>query len=132
MQLLANPRILCVDDNRDACELLKFMLSFDYPHYQVSTICSAKESLILLASESFDLYILDFALPEISGVELCRKIRQTHSQTPILFFSAMAGEQDKKEAMEAGATKYLTKPDDLEILSETIAGLLKESLEYSQ
>jgi DNA-binding response OmpR family regulator len=124
MRLFSNIRILCVDDDQDSCELLEYMLSFANSDYQVTTISSSKEALSLISSNSFDLYIFDCALPDASGIELCREVRQTDDRTPILFFSAMAFAEDKTAALHAGATEYLVKPNDLNKLTETVEKLL--------
>jgi len=129
--LSPNPRILYVDDNKDSCEMISLMLHLADDSYQVSTV-STQQSLALIESQSVDLYILDYALPEMTGIELCRRIRQTGSQTPVLFYSAMARETDRNEAIAAGATEYLVKPNDLDKLTETIKRLLDESSTISK
>jgi DNA-binding response OmpR family regulator len=58
----------------------------------------------------FDLYILDNWLPDNSGVELCRAIREFDAHTPILFYSAAAYAKDIQEGLRAGAQAYLVKP----------------------
>lgn len=130
--LSPNPHILCVDDDDDFCELISLMLSLEDDSYAVTAVSTAREALALTESQSFDLYILDYALPEMTGVELCRKIRQTDSQTPILFYSAMAREIDRKKALAAGATEYLVKPNDLERLTETVKRHLNKRVAISK
>jgi CheY-like chemotaxis protein len=88
---------------------------------------TADQALALIESQPFDLYIFDYCLPEISGIELCRYIRQFDSETPILFFSAMARPDDQGEAIAAGATEYLVKPNDLGRLTKTIERLLPDN-----
>ena len=122
--LSPNPRIVYVDDNRDSLEMIDLMLRMADDSYQVSTVSTAHKALALQESQPIDLYILDYFLPEMSGAELCRRIRQTDSRTPILFYSAMAREIDREKAMVAGATEYLVKPNDLEKLTETVERLL--------
>ncbi len=122
--LSPNPCIVYVDDNRDSLEMIELMLRMDDDSYRVSTVSTADKALALLESQPIDLYILDYSLPEMSGAELCRRIRQTDSRTPILFYSAMAREIDREKAMAAGATEYLIKPNDLEKLTETVGRLL--------
>jgi len=57
------------------------------------------------------LYLLNSWLPDLDGFELCRRMRDFDSLTPILFFSGAAYEADKKKGIEAGADAYVTKPD---------------------
>jgi DNA-binding response OmpR family regulator len=122
-----NPRILYVDDDRDACVMFGMMLHLADDSYEITAVSSAQRALALMEKQPIALFILDYHLPEISGVELCRKIRQTDSQTPIVFYSAMSREIDRSEAMTAGATEYLVKPKDLERLVETVKSLLDKS-----
>ncbi len=117
-------RLLYVEDNADSVELVKFMLGGETDFYELISTGSATEALALHAAESFDLYLLDYRLPEMSGVELCRRIRQTDKTTPILFFTAMARPADRSVAIAAGASDYLIKPTDLDVLRGTIKRLL--------
>ncbi len=94
-------RILCVDDDTDSCEIMSLMLHDANDNYRVTTVTSSYKALSLIADEPFDLYILDYRLPEMSGIELCRLIRQTDAKTPIMFFTGMAREIDGKDAIEA-------------------------------
>lgn len=121
-------RILCVDDDSDSCEIISLMLHSADEHYRVTTTSSGNAAINMIADEPFDLYILDYRLPEMSGIDLCQLIRQSDAQTPIMFFTGMAREVDSKNALEAGATKFLVKPTDLDILTETVAELLNQNL----
>lgn len=120
-------RILCVDDDSDSCEIISLMLQSADENYRVTTTPSGNTALNLIADEPFDLYILDYRLPEMSGIDLCSLIRQSDAQTPIMFFTGMAREVDGKDALEAGATKFLVKPTDLDILTETVVELLNQN-----
>ncbi len=124
---LSHRRILCVDDDNDSCEIISLMLQSADENYRVTTTQSGNTALNLIADAPFDLYILDYRLPEMSGIDLCRLIRQSDAQTPIMFFTGMAREVDGKNALEAGATKFLVKPTDLDILTETVAELLNQN-----
>jgi DNA-binding response OmpR family regulator len=130
MRLFLNARILCVDDDQDSCEIIKLILSFADPNYQVTTVSGAEEALSLLKSETFDLYILDYSLPQISGIELCREIRRIDPDAPIMFFSANAFEKDKNTAIDAGASAYLVKPEGLDKLTGTVEKLLNHESPY--
>ena len=119
-------RILYVDDDQDSSDLLSLMLYQSDNTYSVTTISTAKEALNIMQHLSFNLYILDYALPELSGVELCQKIREKDKQTPIMFFTAMARPEDYAAGIKAGANEYLVKPNDLEKLTETVKRLLNK------
>lgn len=119
--------ILYVDDDKDSCELVKAMLHFSDLDYKITTAESAKEAIPLMANQSFNLFILDYSLPDISGIELCRYIRKNYPSKPIMFLSAKAYPTDRTTGLEAGANEYLVKPNDLSRLVETIKQLLDKN-----
>jgi DNA-binding response OmpR family regulator len=124
---LSERRILCVDDDADSCELLEVMLGEADRNFIVKSATSAEKAIELIENESFDLYILDNWMPNISGVQLCFLIRLTNSETPILFYTAATRLEDREAAMKAGANEYLLKPNDLEIIVETVQRLLRRN-----
>ena len=75
--------------------------------------------------ESFDLVILDIMLPDLSGIEICRRIRAVDSRTPILILSSLSEETDKVLALELGADDYLTKPFGVFELMARVKALLR-------
>lgn len=116
-------RILCADDNPDTRELLFLMLQSG--GHEVVCVGSSAEALDLLKREKFDLIVLDNWMPEITGTELTRLIRQFDKTTPILFYSAAAYEADKQAALDAGAQGYLTKPEGVVELLDEVARLIR-------
>jgi DNA-binding response OmpR family regulator len=126
--MLINPhfRVLCVDDDPDACAMLCELLRLS----GISCLCavSAAEAWRMICVERFDLYLLDAWLPDLDGFEFCRQIRATDSITPILFYSGAAYDSDKKKGIAAGANAYLVKPE-VENLVETISQLVADARE---
>jgi DNA-binding response OmpR family regulator len=114
-------RILCVEDDRDTCELLNILLA----EYTVVFAHSLQESLSLLENQSFDLYLLDNWLPDGSGIEICRKIREQWPEVPIIFTSAVGQKSEIKKAMNAGAGKYMLKPCEPQELYKVVKELLE-------
>ncbi len=115
-------RILCVDgveDNRLAESALLRAAGFE-----VETAKGIADALELIRHASFDLYVVAFRQQDGTGLELCRKIRQFDSTTPILFFSAKVYESDRLAALEAGATAFLRKPEDISRLAATASSLI--------
>ena len=112
--------ILCIDDDLDTCELIAFSLTRS--GYQVEKAHSVGEALSKARQEQFVLYSIDSRLPDGSGVDLCKHIRQFDPHTPILFFSAAAFPDEIQSAMSAGAQAYLVKPTDLDELLKTEIG----------
>ena len=113
-------RILCIEDDKDTCEMLSFLLS----EYDFNFIHDPEKILPLIETEKFDLYILDNWLPGISGVELCKKIRALDGRVPVIFTSGSSRKKDIEAAFEAGANKYLVKPYEPEELREIVKELI--------
>jgi DNA-binding response OmpR family regulator len=119
------PRILIIDDDRDSCDLMQLMLQHSDASYEITSVLTPEEGLRLASARSFDLYLLDCRFIGISGVEVCRTLRQTDTETPIMFFTGEARESVRQEALRAGADAYLIKPDDLINLTGTVNRLLR-------
>ena len=117
-------RILCVEDNEDTCFILKTLLGRQ--DFEVVSAPDAEEALRLVGSEKFDLYVVDTALPAMSGLDFCKEVRKADPQTPILIYSAAAFDADREEGLSACANAYLTKPNVEEILP-TVRRLLGEA-----
>ena len=114
-------RILVVDDDPTNTKLLKFLLSDE--GYDVVAVNSPNEALQATSDDVFDLLILDVMMPEMDGLELCRRIRET-SATPIIFVSARGEVKDKVAALRIGGDDYISKPfDPSEVLARTWATL---------
>jgi DNA-binding response OmpR family regulator len=105
------------------------MLVLFLQDYGYEVVCSVdgKQTLDLVNRETFDLFLFDNWLPEISGVDLTLRIRQFNKTTPILFYSGAATEQEQQSALEAGAQGYLIKPVGIEELVQEIERLIAES-----
>jgi DNA-binding response OmpR family regulator len=112
--------ILLVDDDDDSCEMMSFMLTLSSDNYEVTSANNAREALSRMENKHFDLYIFDSLLPDTPGIDLCAEVRRTDKWTPILFYSAMSDDSYIGRAKAAGANEYLVKPDDLDILTETL------------
>lgn len=106
------PRILYVDDDLSACEMLAFWLREDCG-FDVTAAADGRQAEALIASEYFDLFILDYCLPDTTAVSLCRRIKEVNSSAPILIYSALDRDIDRDMAIAAGANLYLVKPDQL-------------------
>lgn len=116
------PRVLYIEDHADTRELVTLVL--EQRSYDVVTGTTIESGLALAGSQSFDLYLLDSWLPDGSGVDLCRKIREFDKVTPILFYSAAAYEIDRAEAIESGAQAYLIKPSQPSDLCKLVTSLI--------
>ncbi|HEY9070388.1 MAG TPA: response regulator [Candidatus Ozemobacteraceae bacterium] len=105
-------RILIVDDEEQILLLLKTILNvYGYDSIEV---LSPKETFGKVKSERPDLIILDIAMPEMDGYQVCKQIKSdpTTKDIPVVMITALALEQDRKFALEAGADGFILKPFD--------------------
>ena len=116
-------RILYVDDHEDSAEMFRLLVSS--PDYEVQTAQSVAEALELSKSRSFDLYVLDKRLPDGSGMDLCVMLNALTPGVPCIFYTGDAYEIHRHEAMVAGATAYVPKPD-VDALIDTVHKVLSE------
>ncbi len=120
-------RVLVVDDDRDIRDVVGAML--DAVGLTVDSVSSAEEALERMRAQSFDLVVLDWNLPGITGVELCRLVRRDPTLTtmPVLFLTAHASSRDVVEAFASGADDYVVKPFRAPELGARIFGLLRRA-----
>jgi len=123
MQFNSSPRVLYIEDHDDTRELVTLVL--EQRKYEVVTGSTIESGVALAGSQRFDLYLLDSWLPDGSGLELCRKIRQFDKATPILFYSAAAYETDRDLALNSGAQAYLIKPSQPSELCNMVTSLIE-------
>lgn len=126
-ELMIHPtgsRILIVDHDTVTTELIQFMMQNSATECEITSVLTPDAALRLAATQRFDLYVLDYRLAAMTGIELCRALRRMDAHTPIMFFTGEAHERERQEAMQAGADAYLVKPNDIHRLTETVNGLL--------
>jgi DNA-binding response OmpR family regulator len=126
-------KILIVDDEPNMLRLLGYALQIE--GYQIAAAKSGEEALLKSVSEKPDLVILDVMLPDMDGLEICRRLR-TMPETenlPIIMLSALAQTTDKISGLQAGADEYATKPiDPSEIVAKVSAHLRRAQRQPSQ
>jgi two-component system KDP operon response regulator KdpE len=115
-------RILIVDDEPNIIGAVAPLLRAR--GYDVASAISGRTALEAIARDQPDLMVLDLSLPDIDGVEVCRRVRKT-SSLPIVVLSARAEERDKVSALDAGADDYVTKPFGAEELLARIRATLR-------
>src|SRR5687768_8584381 len=116
------PRVLYIEDHEDTRELVTLVL--EQKRYEVVTGTTIESAVSLATSQHFDLFLLDSWLPDGSGLDLCRHIREFDKITPILFYSAAAYEIDREEAIKSGAQAYLIKPSQPSELCNLVTTLI--------
>ena len=118
-----SPRVLYIEDHEDTRELVTLVL--EQKCVEVVTGSTIRSGVALASSQDFDLYLLDSWLPDGSGLELCRRIREFDQETPIVFYSAAAYEIDRVEAIKSGAQAYLIKPSHPSELCNLVTSLIE-------
>ena len=119
-------KILVVDDEVDLVETVRFPLEME--GFDVLVSYNGEDALNQARKESPDLIILDLMLPKLDGYKVCRllKFDERYKHIPILMLTAKTQEKDKTLGMETGANEYITKPFDMEELTEMIKAYLKD------
>jgi two-component system OmpR family response regulator len=122
LTILSDARILVVDDDAQLRQLVTRLLRAE--GYRATAVPGGQEMLELLRTTEIDLIVLDVMLPGLSGIELCRQVRQS-SSVPILMLTARSEEADRVLGLEMGADDYLTKPFGSRELLARIRALLR-------
>jgi DNA-binding response OmpR family regulator len=117
-------RILIVDDEPDMVTILKRVLEIN--GYEVVTAQTANEAIEKAYKEAVNLILLDVMLPDLTGYEVCRRLKQDKRGLPILLLTARSQEKDFLQGVDAGANGYITKPFDPFRLVERIKKTLEE------
>jgi DNA-binding response OmpR family regulator len=118
-------KILIVEDEERLALHLQDLL--EESAYQVSVAKDGKTAWEHVTTNAFDAIILDWLLPEISGLEICQRLRERGDKTPILFLTAQSAIGHRIKGFEAGADDYLTKPFHSEELLFRLASLIRRS-----
>lgn len=116
-------KILLVEDDLELAEVLKHTL--DNRGFTVQTAKNGGEALDLLRVNKYDLIVLDWMMPGLSGIDVCRRLRSAGNQTPILMLTARTSDDDTTLGLDAGADDYLTKPFENKVLAARLRALLR-------
>ncbi len=117
--------ILIIEDDKRLAEIIQRGLEDNA--YQTHIAYDGRMGLKLALANHYDLIVSDIVLPEMNGLELCRKIRASKPAIPILMLTALGTTDDKVEGFDAGADDYLIKPFELRELLARIRALLKRA-----
>jgi two-component system OmpR family response regulator len=116
-------KILIVEDDPQMGELIERGLSAE--GYETRVVDNGVDALIAVSTEEFALAAIDVMLPQMSGFEICRRIRQSGSSMPLLLLTARNAVEDRVFGLDAGADDYLTKPFAFVELSARVRALLR-------
>jgi two-component system phosphate regulon response regulator PhoB len=105
-----NPLVLIVEDEPAQVEVLRYNLEAE--GFRTSVAIDGDEALLKVNEESPDLIVLDWMLPEVSGIEICRRLREKSKtkSTPIIMLTARGEETDRVRGLNSGADDYVVKP----------------------
>ena len=123
---MSGARVLIVDDEPQMLRLLRTALT--ERGYDTSIAANGEEALASLERRAADVIILDLVMPGMSGLDVCRSVRE-HSSVPIIVLSARGDERDKVLALDLGADDYLTKPFSMAELLARIRVALRHSVD---
>ena len=120
-------RILVVDDEQALREALERALRVE--HYEVETLenCALALERMKSGGNEIDAVVLDVLMPDIDGLEVCRRLRASGDKTPVLMLTARIEVEDRVAGLDAGADDYVTKPFDLEELLARLRALLRRA-----
>lgn len=120
----AQPRILYVDDHADTREMAYILLGM--AGYRVTTAASSAEAMARIADMEFDLFILDYHLPDGAGSDLCLRAKEVQPDVPILYYSAVVLPDHIERTLDKCGDAYLRKPASVEELDAVIQRLLRK------
>ena len=121
-------RVLLVEDEPAIADTLVYALETEC--FTVTHALTGADALAAAARETFDLVILDIGLPDITGLDVCRKLRET-SEIPILFLTARDGEVDRILGLELGGDDYVTKPFSPREIAARVRAILRRSSHHA-
>ena len=116
-------RILLVEDEKNVAGFIKKGLTEEF--YTVDASVNGEDGFLMATTTEYDLIILDIMLPDINGIELCRRIKSHNIKTPVLMLTAVDSIESKVKGLDSGADDYLTKPFAFEEFLARVRALLR-------
>lgn len=116
-------RVLLIENDRDLVRRLTLQLKGD--GYEVNSMANGKEGFHQAISQEYDLIIADVNLPEMTGWEICRRLGNSHTYTPIFLISSQSCEMDRVIGLELGADDYLVRPFGLREFLARVRAVLR-------
>ena len=116
-------KILVIEDNKDLAQLLELHLRDNA--FDVDLAFDGADGLSRAVNAAYDLVILDLMLPEVDGLEICRRIRAQKTYTPIIMLTSKSSELDRVLGLEMGADDYVTKPFSIRELMARVKAMFR-------
>ena len=123
--LAAKPKVLVIEDEEALATLLEYNLAKE--GYQVQLCADGEDALLLIDEATPDLVVLDWMLPSLSGIEVCRRLRQRAAtrNLPIVMLTARSEESDRVRGLDTGADDYVVKPFSMSELTARLRAVLR-------
>jgi DNA-binding response OmpR family regulator len=121
-------KILVVEDELNLATYLQRGLEDE--NHDIDLAPDAKTAKVQMASQKYDLVVLDIILPDGNGLHLCRDFKELHPKTPILLLTSLGSTADKVEGLDSGADDYLVKPFQFSELAARIRAIERRSLQH--
>ena len=123
---MSNAVILVVEDDEGIQDMLSFSLEPD--GFKLHSAYTVKEGWEIIENKQIDLVLLDWMLPDKSGIDLLHRIRKYYSQLPVIMITARAEEEDRVLGLDVGADDYITKPFSVRELKSRIHAVLRRTM----
>ncbi len=127
---MKHANILVVEDDPGIQDMLKYSLSAE--GYSLHHAFTVKEGWEIIENKAIDLILLDWMLPDNSGIDLLHRVRKYHSMLPVIMVTAKTEEEDRILGLDVGADDYVTKPFSVRELNSRIQALLRRSMPDEQ
>ncbi|MFB7641322.1 response regulator transcription factor [Peribacillus butanolivorans] len=118
-------KILIIEDEENLLQFIR--LELEYEGYEVITTYDGREGLAIALNQNVDLILLDLMLPGLNGIEVCRRIRFSEDNTPIIMITARDSVLDKISGLDSGADDYISKPFQIEELLARMRAIFRRS-----
>ena len=116
-------KILIIEDEENLSEFIR--LELEYEGYEVIASFDGRDGLAKALNEEVDLILLDLMLPSLNGIEVCRRIRSSKKDTPIIMITARDSVLDRISGLDSGADDYISKPFQIEELLARMRALFR-------
>ena len=123
---MSNAVILVIEDDQDIQDMLSYSLEPD--GFKLHAALNAKEGWKMVENRQIDLVLLDWMLPDRSGIDLLHRIRKYYSKLPVIMITARAEEEDRVLGLDVGADDYITKPFSVRELKSRIQAVLRRTM----
>ena len=118
-------KILIVEDEKKIANSLR--KNFNDEGFETSVCYDGAKALEVVSKEKFDIILLDWRIPEVTGINVCKRIRSANNQTPIILLTALTNISNKVEALNSGADDYVTKPFSFEEVLARVTALIRRN-----